>query len=98
MNLTAGIHECACLKVRTAARAVTRVYDDAFRPVGLRATQLSVLVAVASSARPLAVRQFQVIAVNACHITVAGGPGDGDAGRGTLARTAAATVWIARHA
>jgi DNA-binding MarR family transcriptional regulator len=49
MNLTALLHECACLKVRTAARAVTRLYDDAFRPVGLRATQLSVLVAVASS-------------------------------------------------
>lgn len=49
MDLTALINECACLKVRTAARAVTRLYDDAFRPVGLRATQLSVLVAVAFS-------------------------------------------------
>jgi DNA-binding MarR family transcriptional regulator len=49
MDLTALINDCACLKVRTAARAVTRVYDDAFRPVGLRATQLSVLVAVAAS-------------------------------------------------
>jgi len=28
-----------------AARAVTRAYDDALRPVGLRATQLAVLVA-----------------------------------------------------
>jgi len=37
---------CACQKVRVAARAVTRVYDDALRPVGLRATQLAVLVAV----------------------------------------------------
>jgi DNA-binding MarR family transcriptional regulator len=33
--------------VRTAARAVTRAYDEALRPVGLRATQLSVLVAAA---------------------------------------------------
>src|SRR5215475_15022068 len=48
MDFTALIDDCACLKVRTAARVVTRVYDDAFRPVGLRATQLSVLVAVAS--------------------------------------------------
>ena len=47
MNLAALINDCVCLKVRTAARAVTRVYDDALRPVGLRATQLSVLVAVA---------------------------------------------------
>ena len=49
MDLTALISDCACLKVRTAARALTRFYDDAFRPVGLRATQLSVLVAVGSS-------------------------------------------------
>jgi DNA-binding MarR family transcriptional regulator len=47
MDLTDIINDCACLKVRTASRAVTRFYDDAFRPMGLRATQLSVLVAVA---------------------------------------------------
>jgi len=40
------IENCACHKVRMAARAVTRGYDDALRPVGLRATQLIVLVAV----------------------------------------------------
>src|SRR5215813_9351327 len=39
---------CACHRVRTAARAVTRAYDDALRPTGLRATQLSVLVAIAA--------------------------------------------------
>ncbi len=49
MDLAARIRECACLRVRTAARSVTRLYDDALRPVGLRGTQLSVLVAVASS-------------------------------------------------
>lgn len=31
-----------------AARAVTRAYDEALRPTGLRATQLSVLVAVSA--------------------------------------------------
>jgi DNA-binding MarR family transcriptional regulator len=40
------LESCACHKVRTAARAVTRAYDDALRPVGLRITQLSVLVAI----------------------------------------------------
>jgi DNA-binding MarR family transcriptional regulator len=39
---------CACHRVRTAARAVTRAYDDALRPAGLRATQLVVLVAAAA--------------------------------------------------
>ena len=38
---------CMCHKVRYAARAVTRAYDNALRPAGLRATQLSVLVAIA---------------------------------------------------
>lgn len=42
-----AIKSCACHKVRMASRAVTRAYDDALRPVGLRATQLSVLVAIA---------------------------------------------------
>ena len=40
------VESCACHKVRMAARAVTRAYDDALRPVGLRATQLATLVAV----------------------------------------------------
>ena len=41
------VENCTCHRVRTAARAVTRAYDEALRPVGLRATQLAVLVAVA---------------------------------------------------
>jgi DNA-binding MarR family transcriptional regulator len=42
------VDSCACHKVRMAARAITRAYDDALRPVGLRATQLAVLVAIAN--------------------------------------------------
>lgn len=41
------VESCACTKVRMAARAVTRAYDDILRPSGLRATQLSVLAAIA---------------------------------------------------
>jgi DNA-binding MarR family transcriptional regulator len=40
------LEACACHRIRMAARAVTRTYDDALRPVGLRATQLSLLAAV----------------------------------------------------
>lgn len=40
------VDACACHKVRMAARAVTRLYDETLRSTGLRATQLSVLVAV----------------------------------------------------
>jgi DNA-binding MarR family transcriptional regulator len=39
--------ECACLQLRQAARVVTRDYDDALRSVGLRASQITMLVAVA---------------------------------------------------
>jgi DNA-binding MarR family transcriptional regulator len=36
---------CLCHRTRMAARAVTRLYDEILRSVGLRATQLAVLVA-----------------------------------------------------
>jgi DNA-binding MarR family transcriptional regulator len=40
------VENCVCHRTRMAARAVTRLYDDRLRSVGLRATQLAVLVAV----------------------------------------------------
>jgi DNA-binding MarR family transcriptional regulator len=42
--------ECPCVRVRQASRALTRVYDDALRPVGLQMSQFSVLIAIASFA------------------------------------------------
>jgi DNA-binding MarR family transcriptional regulator len=36
---------CACYQVRKAARAITKVYEEVFRPIGLRATQFSLLIA-----------------------------------------------------
>ena len=41
------IEHCACNRMRMAARAVTRLYDEELRESGLRATQVSVLVAIA---------------------------------------------------
>jgi DNA-binding MarR family transcriptional regulator len=43
------IEQCTCTRVRTAARLVTRTYDNALRPAGLKASQLAVLAAVASA-------------------------------------------------
>jgi DNA-binding MarR family transcriptional regulator len=37
--------ECACRRLRGAARTVTRLYDEALRPTGLRATQYTLMVA-----------------------------------------------------
>lgn len=39
--------DCACLNLRMAARAVTQMYDEMLKPSGLKATQFSVLAAVA---------------------------------------------------
>ncbi len=39
---------CLCDTLRMTARAVTQVYDDALRPVGLRVTQFSLLGRAAS--------------------------------------------------
>ena len=39
---------CTCTRVRTAARLISRTYDNALRPAGLKASQLAVLAAVAS--------------------------------------------------
>jgi DNA-binding MarR family transcriptional regulator len=40
------IDSCACTRLRTAARMVTRAYDEALRPVGLNASQLAILAAI----------------------------------------------------
>jgi len=45
LSETAG---CACLNLRGTARAVTQMYDEALKPSGLKATQFSVLAAVAT--------------------------------------------------
>jgi len=39
--------DCACFNLRKAARAVTQLYEVALAPSGIRATQFSVLVALA---------------------------------------------------
>ncbi|HJX86773.1 MAG TPA: MarR family winged helix-turn-helix transcriptional regulator, partial [Gemmatimonadales bacterium] len=39
--------DCACFNVRKAARALTAFYDQVMAPTGLRATQGTLLVALA---------------------------------------------------
>ena len=40
---------CTCINLRKTARAVTQVHDQLLRPLGLKATQFGVLVALAAS-------------------------------------------------
>jgi len=37
---------CACTRIRTVARLVTKAYDDALRATGLKTSQVAVLAAV----------------------------------------------------
>ncbi len=42
--------ECLCFRARRVSRALTRLYDEALRPLGLQATQLTLLSAIAAGA------------------------------------------------
>lgn len=46
-DIQAALAACACTHVRTAARAMTRIYDETLAPSGVRITQLATLAAVA---------------------------------------------------
>ncbi len=37
---------CVCFNLRRAARSITRFYDKALQPIGIRSTQLSVLMTI----------------------------------------------------
>ena len=41
-------NQCACVRVRRASRALTRLYDERLRAAGLQASQLTMLAAVAT--------------------------------------------------
>ena len=50
-------NECACNKVRKAARAITRMYDEVLRPSGLRITQFGIL-GITSGLQPITVSRL----------------------------------------
>ncbi|MBX7198798.1 MAG: MarR family winged helix-turn-helix transcriptional regulator [Rhodospirillaceae bacterium] len=41
---------CFCHNLRRTTRTISRIYDQAFQPLGLKASQFNVLIAVASTA------------------------------------------------
>jgi DNA-binding MarR family transcriptional regulator len=51
------VRDCIAVRLRLLNRVVTNVYDDALRPLGLKVSQLNILVAVAKLglARPAVV-------------------------------------------
>lgn len=53
---------CVCFNLRKATRAVTQLYDDALRSVGLRTTQFTLLNAI-RVVGPVAVRRLASVVV-----------------------------------
>ena len=51
--------ECIAVRLRMLNRAVTKIYDDALRPLGLRVSQMNILVATGKmgTARPAEICQ-----------------------------------------
>ena len=60
---------CVCNKTRIAARVVTRIYDEALRPVRLRATQFALLVALGEGGAMSIAALAKVIAMDRSTLT-----------------------------
>jgi DNA-binding MarR family transcriptional regulator len=60
---------CACYKVRKAARAVTNLYEAVLRPMGLRATQFSLLMATRVMGPVTVVKLAQVMVMDRTTLT-----------------------------
>lgn len=52
-------NECLCFRARRVSRALTRLYDEALRPLGIQATQLTVLNVIAMMSSPRAAKGGQ---------------------------------------
>jgi len=48
MQAQAMVEVCLCHHVRRSARAITRLFDEALKPAGLKASQFNILAAVAA--------------------------------------------------
>jgi DNA-binding MarR family transcriptional regulator len=60
---------CACYKVRKAARAITKLYEEVLRPSGLRATQFSLLMATRVMGPITVVKLAQVMVTDRTTLT-----------------------------
>lgn len=45
-DLSTITEHCACIRVKRAARAITKRYDESLRPLGITSSQLILLIAV----------------------------------------------------
>jgi len=59
-NLARELKRCACFNVRSAARAITGLYDETLEPSGLRMTQVAILAVIQAHGR----RTMQLLATD----------------------------------
>lgn len=60
---------CACFNVRKAARAVTSLYDEVLRSTGLRATQVTLLMVIASAGSATISRLAEILVMDRTTLT-----------------------------
>ncbi len=60
---------CMCGNFRRTSRALTQLYDDAFRPLGLRATQFSVLQALSLAGELTQSQLAEILAIDSTTLT-----------------------------
>ena len=60
---------CLCVTLRRASRTVTQLYEDALRPVGLRATQFTVLQALSLAGEVTQGLLGQILAMDSTTLT-----------------------------
>lgn len=61
--------ECLCASFRRASRALTQHYEEALRPLGLRATQFTVLQALSTAKDIRQGRLGQILAMDSTTLT-----------------------------
>ena len=60
---------CLCSSLRRAARAVTHIYEEALRPVGLRVTQFTILQTLERTGEVLQGRLGELLAMDSTSLT-----------------------------
>ncbi len=63
------VQACAVMNFRQVARSVTARFDDQLRPVGLRATQLNLLMAIETSAAATVTDLAEILAMDRTTMT-----------------------------
>jgi DNA-binding MarR family transcriptional regulator len=60
---------CLCANLRRAARALTQVYEDALRPVGLRGPQFTILQTLSLTGEVTQGRMAEILAMDSTTLT-----------------------------